>query len=264
MYTEYLYYTFNIWDANFLWASDIAYNNYPNLEQVNNYKISSTLRLNKSFKTRTTFISGLALFYKNYTSSVSTVDSNATTSDGGNGHGVGDGGYTTTTVSEAEEPSVIQFQGWVRLAQSLTSTTGLAMQYKKSILIEGSSRNVGLSFNYDEESQLFDDHMGYESSSVGCEITQLIPLGFIAKGSFYYTEKDYTTQGIFVDLVNYDDSTLRNDINKIAEITLQKYFSVLNTVLSMDIAIHWVNNNSNSYWYNYTNRYASMGLSFQL
>jgi hypothetical protein len=177
----------------------------------------------------------------------------------------GQDGYTI--YSEIEAPSVSQLILWVRLAQSVTSTTGLAVQYQTSTLLSGNNRDVaGISYGYSEESQIFDDPMGYESSSIGSELTQLLPLNILLKGAYYYTKKKYSSQGIYVDLESYDEATLRYDTYNTFWLRIQKSFalsSTRNTNLLVRLNYQWTDNYSNSYWYNYENQYTAIAIEFQ-
>ena len=138
----------------------------------------------------------------------------------GGGGGGGQGQYPIYTDTEA--PSVSQLRLWLRAAQSITAATGLAVQYQNSFLLSGSNRYVaGITYGPNEESRIFDDPMGYESNSIGSELTQLLPGSILLKGAFYLTEKNYSSQGIYLDQENYDETTLRKDTYKSFWIRIQ-------------------------------------------
>jgi len=180
---------------------------------------------------------------------------------GGPGYGGKGKGYQT--YSDMEIPSALQMQFDLRLAQSVTATTGIAVLYNSQFLLLGSNRDALI---YADESQIFDDPMGYESQSIGSELTQMLPWNMKLKGAFYYTEKNYTTQGIYLDESedNYDESVLRNDTRKVAWLSLQKnihtdWFG--GSTITLDFTHQFMNNESNSYWYNYESNYSGLGFS---
>jgi hypothetical protein len=267
-YAAYLNSQFNLSGFNFYWAVNFNLFNYEQLEDINNYRLSGTFRFNKSFQTRTTFILGSTIYYKKYTTSYSTVE---TISDSSSQHGGGNRSWQDqeySIYSEIEAPSVSQLQLWARVTQSITQTTGFAIQYQRRSLLKGSNRFVdGITYGYSEESQIFDDPMSYESDSWGSEITKIFPAAFTFKGAFYYTVKNYALQGIYIDAENYQESVLREDGYKTIWLSLQKNISLgftQNNVLLLRLYYQWIKNDSNSYWYNYKNSYLSLNLEFQL
>lgn len=289
MLTGYFNQQFQFGNLNWLWSNDVFYNNYSELLQLNNWEINSNIRIHRTFQTRTTLMGGTGIYYKRYTNSEQTVTYDTTSnqimasilgngkqgSGGGKGTGgrrydmTGSGGgyFSQTVYADFEVPSITQIRFWTRLAQSLTSTTGLAVQYNYQNLFSESARFVtGISYNYSEESEIFDDPMGYKGSSIGGELTQLIFNGMILKGTFYYKDKQYVSQGAYIDAEVYDGSSLRSDINKTFWIYIQKRVGINfrgGSDLVLKFNYQWISNQSNSYWYNYSNQQVSLGLEFQ-
>jgi len=273
-YTNYnLYYnfTFQASNINYYWTNEVSVNTYSELPELDNFELSTNLKVNKSFETRTTLIAGAGFEYKKYlnaypqyTTTDTTTASEATsylTVTAGPGGGYGRG--SASTYSDVELPSALQMTSWVRLAQSLFNTTGLAIQYDARFLLSGSNRDALI---YADESQIFDDPMGYESQAIGTELTQMLPWNMKLKGAYYYSEKNYSTQGIYLDEndENYDESILRKDTRNTASATLQKTFSADwfgKSTISLNLTHQWMKNVSNSYWYNYISNYTSLGLS---
>jgi len=275
---------FQLAKFNWLWSNGAFYNDYSELSQLNNWEINSNLQIHRTFPTRTTIMGGTGIYYKRYTNSELTVPLDTATtqiyeSALGNGKGgssggrhgtIGsDGGYFSQIIyADFEVPSITQIRLWGRLAQSLTATTGLAVQYNYQNLLSESARFItGISYNYSEESQIFDDPMGYEGSSIGGELTQLLFGGIILKGAFYYRDKQYVSQGIYTDAEIYDGSILRSDIDKIFWLNFQKRVEINfreGSDLIFKFNYQWINNQSNSYWYDYSNHQVSIGFEFQL
>ena len=283
MLTGYFNQQFQFSKFNWLWSNAAFYNNYSELSQLNNWEINSNIRIHRTLPTRTTLIGGTGIYYKRYTNSEQTIPIDTTSNQImasilGNGRGepgggrhtmMGNGGgyFSKTVYSNFEVPSITQIRLWTRLAQSITSTTGVAVQYNYQNLLSESARFVtGISYNYSEESEIFDDPMGYKGSSIGGELTQLIFGGMILKSAFYYKDKQYVSQGIYTDAESYEGSILRNDINKTFWINLQKRVGINfrgGSDLILKFNYQWINNQSNSYWYDYSNQHVSLGLEFQ-
>jgi hypothetical protein len=84
------------------------------------------------------------------------------------------------------------------------------------------------------------------------------------KGAGYYQQKNYVAQGIYLDAVNYDQTILRQDIYRTIWATLDKRFSLWEGNLAIQINYQWINNTSNSYWYDYDSQFFSLGLQADL
>jgi hypothetical protein len=256
-------------------------NLYQNLSDINNILVGTYLSMNRSFQTRTSLFGTLSFQYKKYLETQSVSDPDTTASvlyqisqmpgQGGGGQGPGGGmggGSGVYYVSQTESPSVAQLVLNARIAQSLIRYTGLAVQYQQRIAVIKQDRSLaGLIYGFDRESQIFDDPMGYQGPTVGIELTQILPWQFMLKGAGYYQEKDYLTQGIYLDSENFDETILRNDTYRTYWLTLSKTWNpgFLNGGnLGLELNYQWIDNNSNSYWYNYQNRYISAGIQLDL
>jgi hypothetical protein len=260
--TGYINHSKNMGTFNFYLAGNLIYNTYPELSQIDNLEINGSLRINKSFETRTTFIMGGSLHYKKYTSSYSYIDTLSISSGSASGQGMNTGMQSVLQSIEVPAPSVSQFQYWVRIAQSLTQSTGVAAQIRSRINIEGATRTLpGLPFNYNQESEIFDDPMGYELQSIGVELTQILPAQIIMKASTYLGEKKYTAQGIYVNQDTFNSEILRADKYQTAHMSLRKNFLIDKTRLGVELWYRWYKNSSNSYWYNFNNHYGSVSLN---
>lgn len=260
--TGYINHSRNIDTFNFYLGGNVVYNTYPELSQIDNLEVNGSLRINKSFETRTTFIIGSTLHYKKYTTSYSYIDTLFMPSGSGSGQGTNTGMHSLLQSIEVPAPSVSQLQYWIRIAQSLTNSTGVAAQFRSRINIEGATRTLpGLPFNYNQESEIFDDPLGYELQSVGIEFTQILPAQIIMKASTYLGEKKYTAQGIYIDQETFDPQTLRSDKYHTAHMRLRKNLSIHSTRLAIEFWYRWSENSSNSYWYNFDNHYGSVSIN---
>lgn len=268
---------------NIFWNSDVALNSYNQLEDLNHYLLRTALKFQKSFQSRTTIIAGAGFKYKNYINNqIIEQTSNVvrlSVLGNGSGHGNGPGmrgrdfsgyGYSDSMAvhfSEVPATAVSQLNGWVRLAQSLFKATGLALQYSQSILLNGNNRDIsGLTYNYADESQFFDDPLGYEQRTIGGELTQLLPWMLQMKAGYYFTTKDYAVQTIYIDAENTSDSVLRSDDRHIFWLSLNRRFNIhmfANELLVVSLDFSKLNNSSNSYWYNYDNLYSNLTFSLE-
>jgi hypothetical protein len=129
----------------------------------------------------------------------------------------------------------------------------------------GSSRYLSYSsLNYSDESQIFDDPLGYENQAYGAELTQLLPWRIIFKGAYYKNKKKYATQGIYTDAENYDNNQLRNDTLTNAWVTIKKNVAsnfLGSKNISIELRHQWSDNDSNSYWYNYQYNYTGFQIA---
>jgi len=256
--------------------SSLNINQYKELPDLNNWIVNTSFQAHRSFATRTTLMGGLNISYKSYftTHINESYDSSPDQfymgeTFYGRGHGRGGRGYLSSASYDnfASSSSVSQLGFWARIAQSLTRTTGVAAQFQSRKLLTGSNRFVsGISYSYNQESQLFDDPMSYESNSLGIEITQLLPFETILKLAGYYTTKNYSAQGIYLDAENYDESILREDQYQTMWLNLRKNIGINfanGGGIVLNFHYQWVNSQSNSYWYDYNNHQASLQLQFE-
>ncbi len=261
----YLNHSTEIAGFNLFMSGNAILTSYAELTDLDNFELNGLIRINKSFETRSTLIAGFGAYYKDYTQSYTVVDTIAGSSGqmgGGMGPGSGSSGYYYT---ELEAPSVSQWQFWARAAQSIFERTGLSAQYQIRRSLTGSARFVsGPTLGYNEESEIFDDPLGYELQSFGAEITSILPAQIILKASYYQGEKDYITQGIYLDEEIYDEDILRNDRYKTATLNIRKVFPAGSVSYELKFWYQWYQNDSNSYWYTYQNHYSSIsfGVNF--
>ncbi|MDQ7052359.1 MAG: hypothetical protein Q9P14_05510 [candidate division KSB1 bacterium] len=75
--------------------------------------------------------------------------------------------------------------------------------------------------------------------------------------------KPYVTQGIFEDAENFNDAILREDTYRSAWLYVQKSFTLSGSALpkvNAYLQLQWIDNASNSFWYDYRSRAISLGL----
>lgn len=265
------------YSGNFLMrlGSNLSINTFRQLEELNNFTFNGYFSLNRSFQTRTSFFGTLSFNYKTYLNqplipvvtgdtlsgmnlSVSSIDGM-----GGRGKGFGTNPYY---LPESETPSLGQMVLSFRVAQSLAKFTGVALQYTNRFSFSSQDRSiVGLIDGFSEESQIFDDPMGYQGQTVGLEFTQIFPWRLLLKTSGYWQSKNYISQGIYLDAENFTEERLRKDTYKTLWFSLRKTWDLnFNTfgALTFQLNYQWIDNQSNSYWYDYQNNYFSTGIGF--
>ena len=229
---------------------------YPELSEYDNIYGNIGLRLNKTFATRTTVIlSG----FLNHTRYLTPLVS------GGDAIMRG-GGWHNNDLSTEFYPSITQNGMRLRIAQSVFPGTGIAIQYDVRGLTENKSwSDIGVSGAYADRA-LWDDPAHYQGYSVGGEITQLLPWSMLMKLAGCTSEKNYIHQVQHVTADSLDYGSYRFDNSQTVWISLEKTFQSDNPVLdglSLEINSQWTDNTSNSYWYNYTMRYTSLGINYR-
>jgi hypothetical protein len=275
--------THSISHNEFLWRfnGNISVNNFLQIPELNNLFLSAYTSVNRSFVTKTTFIGTFSFNYKYYLKEdFPAVPEDSTMNSlkylkilqmgSGQGPGMGGGGHGGFyySPSQAEIPQAAQISISLRIAQSITRSTGIALQHRNRINLNAYDRSIaGLIPGYSTESQIFDDPMSYESQNYGLELTQLLPFQMAIRSAAYYQDKQYVAQGIFTDPDNFDESVLREDNYRTVWVTLEKRFNFelfTDTHMALQVYYQWTKNNSNSYWYNYTSQDISISLQLDM
>lgn len=245
---------FSFSDFNFLLNASAAYTSYQELTDLNNFLFTTSIRSAKSFETKTTLIGGVVFNYKTYSSSNSILSGT---------FGRGRNSSITPTVDR----STSHFNIYGRIAQSLTSTTGLAVQYTNRNILSGLAKDASsLGVTYGDESQFFDDPISYEGYTYQIQLTQILPFEATLRGSYFYNSKNYPSQGIYLNADDYDEVTKRIDNQQLFDLSLSKMIELsknANTSLSISLEYQFIKNESNSFWYQYDTNKASININFQ-
>ena len=248
-YSGYLKYRLNIHNIYIFGNSSINITDYNKLNDLDNMLGTINITANKSFKTKTTLIGGLDFKYKNYfNTSFSSLEN------------------LNNLVLNSNSAYTTQFNFFIKIAQSLSPTTGLAVQYSNRNIIGGTAKTIRqLDFAYGDESKYFDDPISYEGSTASIQLTQILPWEIILRGSFFYNTKAYPSQGAYIQADKYNSEITRDDTQKIFNLGAQKkvYFGKQeNTSLSLILNYQYIDNSSNSFWYDYSSNKINFGLSF--
>ncbi len=248
-YSGYLKYRFNINNVFLYGNTSINVTDYSDLNDLDNLLGTINLTANKSFKTKTTLMGGIDFRYKNYFntefSSLENYENIITNSNSA---------FTT------------QLNYFIKIAQSITSTTGLAVQYTDRNIIDGTAKTIRqLNFAYGDESKYFDDPISYEGYTASLQLTQILPWNIILRTSYFYNSKEYPSQGAYLEYNKFDSNIMRVDTQQIINIGAQKkiYFGKKGTTsLALVLNYQYIDNLSNSYWYKYNSNKINFGLNF--
>lgn len=233
------------------------YTKYDEISILDNIKFSLNYKLIKGFESGTTFFLGGSFIYKKYLTPVQS-------------------GYFTYTDSnnvihnefyvDKNINSLFNISTYFRVAQSLTETSGLAIQYmNRSIFNKISDSNKELNVIWGDESEIFDDPTNIQGNNYLIEFTKILWEDWQFKFGYYYYKKFYPTQGNYDSLGNYFTDKQRSDKQTTLGISINKSFNFdFLGDKNLDVSINFQNikNQSSSYWFNYNN--TTFGINFGL
>ncbi len=255
--TAYLNYRYRGESINWLFSGSGIVSLYPVLDDFDNMKLSAGLQANKVLPSRTTLIGSAGINFKQYFTEIQDTVSVTT-------GGMGPGG--TSQMVNSTSPAITQFNWKIRVAQSLTQTTGLAVQYQHRYLFDNTDRSLAeQAYSATMETEIFDDPLSYQGSSIGGELTQLMPLGFTLKAAYYNFNKDYISQPVYLDANTYTDQENREDKYNTSWLFLERDFGFglfQGHYITLTLLYQLKTNKSNSYWYNYEVEYGSVGFEY--
>ncbi len=253
-YNAYIKHKTKLKGINIYSQGSLTLTDYSQLTDLNNILASLGTKFIKSFETKTTLISGVTFNYKNYYS----TNLDTTTQSFG---------MRRWSNIDAVEAYTTQLNYFARIAQSITPTTGLAVQYSGKNIIGGTAKSVReLEYAYGDESEYFDDPISYEGYTYHVQLTQILPLEIMFRASYYYNYKEYPSQGIYTDELTVDENIVRLDKQKILSFYLTKGISLdskSNYLLNLSLGYQSIINESNSYWYDYKSSQLNLGIDFQ-
>ncbi|MCF6269162.1 MAG: hypothetical protein L3J41_05605 [Melioribacteraceae bacterium] len=250
-YAAYAKNTFSFLSLKWNTGINLNYMNYSNLSDFNNWIVSANIRSSKSFQTKTTLIGAFTFNYKGFKDFSSYTDSL-------------NEGNTTQNNSGNVNVSQIEFNG--RVAQSIFDNTGLALNFNAKKIISGSGFGASLFESTYGDMELYDDPISQEGFSVGAMLTQVFSNDIVFKLRYFYFYKSYPSQGIYHSETEYDKNISRLDNQSQLSSTLTKTFligSSSESAIHLSLNIFLINNNSNSYYYNYKNDLFSISLNYQ-
>lgn len=225
--------------ASINWKANLSFSamDYSNIPDFNNWVASARISGNKSFKTKTTFIGSLVFNYKGFKNFIP------------------DSTYGIENIYYIEENvniSQIEFNG--RIAQSLFENTGLALNLNYKNILSGSGFSASLIESTYGDMELYDDPVSQEGYSLGGMLTQMFPNDITFRLSYFYYNKNYPSQGIYLTDIDYDVNTTRADEQSVFSAKISKSILVnedTGSELDLMFNYYFINNNSNSYYFNY-------------
>jgi hypothetical protein len=253
--TAYYNHQFNVEDFNFTLSPNLSLTKYKNISIMDNYKGSFSFIVNRGLESGTTFIIGGAINFKKYinptqTGTYSYLNANDS--------------LVTESYRDKNVSSITQLLSLARIAQSVTQTTGLAVQYTNRSILSGIASYVkDLNMIYGDESEMFDDPVNYASNNLSLELTQIFFEDLEIKAGFHLNKKNYPSQGVYDMLYNYDTSNTRSDTQNIFNLSIKKNFQLgfLNdTAFSAGVNYQLIDNKSNSYLFNYKSNSINLNL----
>lgn len=268
----------------------LRYRGYSNLSEFSYIENFGYASLSKFFETKTTAIAELAVGNKRYVSSTMTTTASSSGSNGDSGgmmgeHGGwgewgGSGGENQMMASSMNDgmipgarvisygsPSTTQLIGTVRLAQSLSPTTGVSVQFLRRWDISERTRFLSsgaVDFQGDEE--LWDDPYGYQSYEYDAGLTQVLPWELSARFNVGYFVKDYTRRVFLATDTDVPTGPLRDDTRLVGGINVRKSFDdgwIFFSGITVNASYFYVRNDSNDPYYNFTNNSFALGVSTQ-
>lgn len=256
--TAYYNHKFNFEDFFITLSPNLSLTKYQDIAIMDNYKGSFGLNINRGFESGTTLILGGALNYKKY---LNPIQSGIYTYIDENNLPVIES-YLDENVS-----SITQLVSYGRIAQSITPTTGLAVQFTNRSIFNGFGAFVkDLNMIYGDESEMFDDPVNYEGNNLSFELTQIIFDDMEIKAGFFKNRKYYLSQGIYDALYNYDTGIMRSDIQNIFNFSVKKTIPLGflgESDLSVGLNYQLIDNKSNSSLFNYKSNSINVNLGFE-
>ena len=164
-------------------------------------------------------------------------------------------------------PSTTQLLGIVRVAQGLTSATGLSLQYLRRVDLSERTRFLtrgGVDFQGDEE--LWDDPYGYQGDEYNATVTQLLPWDVSLRGSVDYLDKQYARAVFLPSDIDVPTGPIRSDERWIGSIELKKKFDAAwGFANDLVVSLSYFNqrNKSNDPYYGFRSNTFSVGIQAQ-
>lgn len=232
---------------------------YRYIPILDNLQTTINMSINRGFESSTTLIVGGALNYKSYTSpslsgTYSYLDETNT--------------LVTESFNDQNVSSLTQILSFARVAQSITETTGLAVQFTNRSILSGFGSFVkDLNVIYGDESEMFDDPVNYEGNNLSIELTQILFEDVQLKAGYFLNRKNYPSQGVYDEQLSYNTGIMRNDTQSVFNLSAKKnipleFLNGLN--LSVGLNFQTITNKSNSYLFDYKSNSFNLNLGLEL
>ena len=252
-FTGYINYLLDFEFASITVLTSASYRIYDNMSEYDNAFLTFGISSNKSFETKTTLIMQAQLNYKDYFNDASNVGEILPTG--------------SMISSSATNLYSTQFMLNLRAAQSLGDQTGVAVFYTDRTLLNNDSRlSSDFTYNFGDESDLYDDPVSRNENLIGIELTHILPAEITLKSGFSYSAKEYPTQGIYLDAELFSSQNKRFDYSSGFYLGVSKNIPLgINEGSSLRVGFSYSSllNESNSFWYDYSSQSLMMNFDFQ-
>lgn len=246
----------------------LRYRGYRNLEEFSYLEHYGFIQVSKFFESKTTLLVEFDLGNKNYVSTPAATSTTTTKMGGMMGSGMMGSWMngrmnTNTRYISYSRPSTTQLIGIVRVAQSLSQTTGLSVQYLRRWDISARTRFLsGGAVDFQGDEELWDDPYGYQGNEYSVTLTQNLPWDMTARISTDYLGKDYARRVFTATDTNTPTGPLRSDTRFVARLELRKTFDgawAFFDGLTISFSYFHQRNNSNDPYYDFRNNAFTLG-----
>lgn len=158
---------------------------------------------------------------------------------------------------------ILQWKYSLRIAQSVSSKTGLAVECRIHRKAEGNGRLLSYQDSgYEADDPLTDDPYNYNSNTYSLQLTQKLPWAVVLKGGWDDESRQYDYMALDLYGEALSDSSMRNDRRSLLWMSLQKRFS-LGRIRRAEVSFsyHYIKNQSNEAYSNYQDQVFSFGWS---
>lgn len=232
---------------------NFRFRNYTNYTDLSHSRHIFFVQLARTFQTKTTLKIEADFGYKKYANSEVYKP------------GTGTGGRSRPGYTVVESNPLTNFVIMGRAAQSIIDDVGLSAYYRQQFSLS----KEGQTFNSDitnQDSELFDDPFSYESVEYGTTLKIILPWRINLDLNYGRAEKNYITENAYIsDVDSIGLGGLREDDYQNFSVSIDKSFLLeASWLYSLNIYFdfHLLDNASNSYWYNYREKFYQVGVSF--
>lgn len=247
----------------------LRYRDYKNLEEFSYLEHYGFVQISKFFESKTTVLAELDLGNKNYVLTLGSMF----TAPGSMNEGGMMGGWMNGRMNQNtryisySRPSTTQLIGILRVAQSLTQTTGLSLQYLRRWDVSERTRFLsGGAVDFQGDEELWDDPYGYQGNEYNITLTQHLPWEITARLSTDYLAKDYARRTFTATDTDTPTGPLRSDTRFVVGVDVRKSFGEALGFFdgfTISLSYFYQRNKSNDPYYDFRNNSLNIGLATQ-
>lgn len=267
----------HVWQRSPVQAGyQFRYRSYWDLPEFTYSEQFVFLTIKHFFPTRTTIIGELNWGHKTFAHGAATDKMVVNKkSNPAKGHGYQHGkrqqllhSDSTVTAYNLTASATQQWRLSLLLAQSVLTTTGISLQYKRQLTPSRDNRYLlGVDYFYYQNDDLFDDPYSFESHEWEATLTQILPWSATMKLNAYRIDKRYGYSIAPDSLVTATTSiTQRQDRQLGLEMSLSKRVRLNHLVksLTISLSVNYLSNRSNDLYFDYRGYFVYAGCGFTL